>query len=140
MNWLDALRLLTDMPAPTPEEKTLHDIVIEALEEKCVRCGQVTRYTRPGDDGLPTCPACLPQLRRARAEGRRCPVDGAVLRCEHVSNVVIDRCPDCGGVWLEDGELELITRAAAQAAHRSVAEAADLLSTVLVGLPRRKST
>jgi hypothetical protein len=55
-----------------------------------------------------------------------------------VSNVAIDRCASCGGVWLDGGERELITRAALQAARRNPQEAEDLLATVLAGLPSRR--
>ena len=28
-----------------------------------------------------------------------------------VSNVIVDRCPQCKGVWLDGGELETVRRA-----------------------------
>ena len=39
---------------------------------------------------------------------RRCPADDFTLRTETYEGVEIDRCPHCGGVWLDAGELEAI--------------------------------
>ena len=44
----------------------------------------------------------------------KCPRDGADLKEQHVENVKIDECPECGGVWLDRGELDqlrLVNRA-----------------------------
>lgn len=78
--------------------------------EKCVRCGE--RRTRDTYEGLPTCEACQHHLKarlRAETEDRRiCPMDGSAMSKEIVLNVVLDRCPSCGGMWLDGGELELL--------------------------------
>jgi Zn-finger nucleic acid-binding protein len=37
-----------------------------------------------------------------------CPSCAVTLTSERVDGVQIDRCPDCGGVWLEQGELEIL--------------------------------
>ncbi len=38
-----------------------------------------------------------------------CPIDGRALAPrEYESGIVIDGCPDCQGVWLQQGELERI--------------------------------
>jgi Zn-finger nucleic acid-binding protein len=47
---------------------------------------------------------------------------------EIVSQVVIDRCPSCGGVWLDGGELEMLRRAL-EGGHRD-----PLARTVVLGL------
>jgi hypothetical protein len=78
--------------------------------EKCVRCGeQRTRHTY---EGLPTCEPCEASLlARIRADAetpRRCLVDDHVMTKEIVLNLVLDRCPECRGVWLDGGELELL--------------------------------
>ncbi len=36
----------------------------------------------------------------------RCPKCGGHLVTEEVHRIQIDRCPDCHGVWLDQGELE----------------------------------
>ena len=78
--------------------------------EKCVRCGE--RRTRETYEGLPTCEGCQGSMKaRLRAESeasRICPMDGAAMSKEIVHNVVLDRCPSCGGMWLDGGEMELL--------------------------------
>jgi len=37
---------------------------------------------------------------------RECPVDGTEMSKSIAHMVVIDRCPKCGGVWLDGGELD----------------------------------
>jgi hypothetical protein len=128
----DDWRVLTSRPEPP--------VSLDLRDELCVRCRRPTRYSTPGADGLPTCAACRDELGRPRARGLSCPVDGKDLEPHRVSNVAIDRCPSCGGVWLDGGELELITRAAVQAARRNAQEAEHLLATVLAGLPSRRTS
>lgn len=36
----------------------------------------------------------------------RCPKDGAALRSYERSGITIERCSECGGVFLDRGELE----------------------------------
>lgn len=40
----------------------------------------------------------------------RCPKDGGHLVHETISDVEIDRCPDCNGIWLDDGELGALAK------------------------------
>jgi Zn-finger nucleic acid-binding protein len=37
---------------------------------------------------------------------RPCPLDGTAMAKEIAHMLVIDRCPQCSGVWLDGGELE----------------------------------
>jgi Zn-finger nucleic acid-binding protein len=46
--------------------------------------------------------------RSARGEPLRCPNDGARLVEIERSEVLIDACPECRGVWLDRGELDKI--------------------------------
>ena len=75
--------------------------------EKCARCGAKTRHEV---EGKATCEACEKEMKllvEAREEDRRvCPVDGKIMVKEIAHMIVIDRCPDCHGVWLDGGELE----------------------------------
>ncbi len=93
--------------------------------EKCVRCGK--RRTKHEYEGLPTCEGCEDELlARAQAqseERRACPWDGTTMNKDIVLNVVIDRCPDCNGVWLDGGELELIRDAVAEGVALDLARA-----------------
>lgn len=83
---------------------------MKLLADRCVRCGK-TR-TRRDFEGLPTCESCEAELRIAREKERLCPTDGEPMAKELVLGVVIDRCPTCGGVWLDAGELQLVRDAA----------------------------
>lgn len=40
----------------------------------------------------------------------KCPKCGADLKEQEFKHVKIDVCPDCRGMWLDAGELEMITR------------------------------
>ncbi|MEJ2695948.1 MAG: zf-TFIIB domain-containing protein [Candidatus Sulfobium sp.] len=49
--------------------------------------------------------------RQLNARGFPCPSCGAVTESTeyaYCSQVVIDKCPECGGIWLDKGELEAI--------------------------------
>jgi uncharacterized protein with PIN domain len=49
---------------------------------------------------------------RARAERRthymKCPKCGADLVETEFAHIKIDRCNECGGVWLDKGEMEMV--------------------------------
>ena len=58
--------------------------------------------------------------RRAQLDARRtgsmgdkikCPRCGSVMNEVAVEHVKVDRCTDCGGVFLDKGELEILTHA-----------------------------
>ena len=80
------------------------------LGEKCARCGK--KRTRTEFAGLPTCDACHALLEKkleaAQEDRRACPIDGEAMKKEVISNVILDRCPACRGVWLDGGELEML--------------------------------
>ena len=44
------------------------------------------------------------------AHHNKCPRCGADLKEQHVEHVKIDECQDCGGVWLDRGELDQLGR------------------------------
>ena len=46
--------------------------------------------------------------RQPRGEPLRCPVDGSRLVQTERSEILIDACPECRGVWLDRGELDRI--------------------------------
>lgn len=79
------------------------------LGRKCARCG---KRTREEFNDQPTCSVCRAQMEVSLAESREakrnCPADGAVLAKQIAYSVIIDKCPQCGGVWLDPGELERI--------------------------------
>jgi len=49
------------------------------------------------------------RLEQERAEFRmKCPKCGGALAEREMQGVKIDQCADCGGVWLDKGELEML--------------------------------
>jgi hypothetical protein len=76
--------------------------------EKCARCGK--KRTREEYEGQPTCEPCRDLLAKKLEAAREavviCPIDGQGLAKEIVMSIIVDRCPGCGGVWLDGGELE----------------------------------
>jgi phage FluMu protein Com len=56
----------------------------------------------------------LPQRLAAQAPAERdasprCPKCGEALEEVSVQEVLVDRCPNCKGIWLDPGELERLT-------------------------------
>jgi uncharacterized protein len=45
-----------------------------------------------------------------KAHQNKCPRCGADLEEQHAEHVRIDECPECGGIWLDKGELEQLRR------------------------------
>lgn len=94
--------------------------------ELCVRCRE-----HPSSvvlDALPTCARCADLIRRKSETSRICPVDGTEMRKEVVTNLLIDRCPACGGIWLDHDELEALLRIASEHTDGS------FMNGVLLGL------
>jgi len=58
------------------------------------------------------CGQCRSEILMTREAPRACPVDGRQMSKEHSHDIIIDRCPECGGVWLDAGEIEAIKQAA----------------------------
>ena len=46
--------------------------------------------------------------RELRGEPLRCPIDGSRLVQTERSEILVDACPSCRGVWLDRGELDRI--------------------------------
>ena len=96
------------------ERHPLEEMFMSLFGSKCVRCGSRTRQTY---QDKPTCAPCRSELElalvAAREEKRHCPADGVTLAKEIAHGIVIDRCPQCRGVWLDAGELERMNSDAA---------------------------
>ncbi len=103
--------------------------------ETCVRCGK--RRTRMEFEGVPTCLECELQLKAEREETLVCHHDGYEMHKEVIQNVIVDRCPECGGVWFDGGELEILGAALRRATDFGLP--ADLASRLLHGLVEREA-
>lgn len=57
--------------------------------------------------GIEYAPYCM-----ANEKTIRCPRDGGRMEQERIGSVRIDRCPQCGGIWLDKGELEQVVKSA----------------------------
>jgi hypothetical protein len=44
----------------------------------------------------------------------KCPKCGSDLEEINYENVMIDKCKDCNGIWLDAGEIDLLTEGEAQ--------------------------
>ena len=42
------------------------------------------------------------------AERNKCPRDGSAMVAKASGSVTIDQCPQCDGIWLDKGELEIL--------------------------------
>ncbi len=75
--------------------------------KKCDRCGERTRNE---EQGKPVCDSCVQEMQLMLEAGkeniRHCPVDNAAMQKEVAHMILVDRCPECRGVWLDGGELE----------------------------------
>lgn len=77
--------------------------------ERCVRCG-VTR-TKSEFEGLPTCAKCRSEIKAKREKKHLCPACQCEMDKIIVLNILVDKCPECGGAWLDGGELDVLRRA-----------------------------
>lgn len=54
------------------------------------------------------------KLKQRENHWMKCPKCGSDLKEQNFGNVMIDKCADCHGIWLDSGELELLTAGQAQ--------------------------
>ncbi len=79
-------------------------------KQLCARC-EVNK-TKRDFEGRPTCSECKVALLKEREPLRTCPVDGTSMDKIASGELIIDRCPQCSGVWLDADELEAVKQAA----------------------------
>ena len=82
-------------------------------DQKCFRCGQSLQPEEMTTalSGNRFCPACWSAVDPKTQALRKCPVDGSDMTKRLVANaVVIDVCSQCGGLWFDKGELEVIEK------------------------------
>ncbi len=84
--------------------------VMAIFGAKCDRCGQRTRNE---EEGRAICEGCAQEmqliLQAAEENTRQCPLDASPMKKEIAHMIVIDKCPQCNGVWLDGGELDKLT-------------------------------
>lgn len=79
--------------------------------EYCFRCKKGFKWEQMTSTpaGNLFCPECWPKIDPKNESMRYCPVDGIEMKKRLVEDVfVIDRCPQCRGVWLDRDELEVL--------------------------------
>jgi len=79
------------------------------IGKTCARCGE--KHTWTHFENVPTCEACELNLMAEREVKRLCPMCSAEMTKSIVEKIIVDRCPDGHGAWLDGGELELIQKA-----------------------------
>lgn len=79
--------------------------------EACIRCRQRFKFEELGvaPGGFSICRECEKKLGLKDAPERRCLADGAKMtKALLQGRVVFDRCPACGGLWLDGDEVEVL--------------------------------
>ncbi len=84
----------------------------------CIRCNTHYDFASLTVEELTTsdrefnvCVACTTKLNPQAETTRHCPVDGEPMRKLVIYDVVlIDKCYQCGGVWLDHNELRVIEK------------------------------
>jgi len=56
----------------------------------------------------------------------KCPKDGADLQEREVESVKVDVCPECQGIWLDHGELDLLKQLSQRSSNRVMQSLFDL--------------
>jgi len=78
-------------------------------KQLCCKCN--TNYTKREFEDEIVCNECVCKILLSKESNHNCPVDGSVMKKEFHEEIIIDRCPDCHGVWLDEGELIAIKEA-----------------------------
>lgn len=127
------LRTLADLSALVA--RNVRELAAGDAGELCAACGE--NRTERRVDGKPTCPACELADRAEREDRMECRNDGALMVKEVIENLIVDRCPECGGVWLDGGELEFL----GDAIHRAAVPggAPDVASRLVHSLVRGRA-
>ncbi len=99
----------------------MEDVEGVRIVDDCIRCNQYhllaglsVEDLSACDRDLPVCVTCIDKLSPAQEAMRYCPVDGCEMKKLVIYDVVlIDKCYGCGGVWLDDQELQVIEKVVA---------------------------
>jgi len=102
----------------------------------CSSCGKPTVFAKGSRGEI--CANCAPAPIEEAERPRTCPVDGTSMVSNRRSDVIVDQCPSCHGVWLDANELELIVAATRTHASKESEKAAALILNVLAGFTPSK--
>ncbi|OIQ46547.1 MAG: hypothetical protein BM565_11185 [Gammaproteobacteria bacterium MedPE] len=69
----------------------------------CSHCHITKTYQK--FEGEVTCPQCETNILISREGIRICPVDQTKMVKEDYKGIILDRCSQCNGVWLDSDEL-----------------------------------
>ena len=62
-------------------------------------------------DDIALCRPCLTKLEPANEKVRNCPNDQTLMEKHPAYELLlIDKCPSCGGVWLDSSELKIVNK------------------------------
>jgi len=102
------------------------------LGKKCFKCGSRTRSTFRSK---PTCYLCKMDIKIEEERIRICPHSRHRMKKKVIyKNIIIDKCPVCGGVWLDSGELDKIKKyAEADGSDFAIGLAAGMGSGMAMG-------
>jgi hypothetical protein len=80
--------------------------------DDCIRCRHDYRLEDVSiEHEFVICADCTTGLNPSRETQRVCPVDGRDMKKLIIYDLVlIDKCPGCGGIWLDQDELRTIAR------------------------------
>lgn len=78
--------------------------------ENCLRCGKWHKFEEltAGPEGFSLCKRCASKLSTEGKPRRRCPADGREMVKRTVGVVLVDKCEECGGVWIDAGEVKAL--------------------------------
>ncbi|TBT51332.1 zf-TFIIB domain-containing protein [Vibrio vulnificus] len=76
-------------------------------KQPCFKCETPTKLIF---EKKPTCGTCKIEILTSREDVVLCPKDGQKMEKVVLedSEIIIDRCPVCKGVWLDPDELEML--------------------------------
>ena len=74
--------------------------------EICTQCNE--NEVNREFEGKTICADCKIKILISREPIIPCPVDNTPMIKIHNQEIIIDKCPECQGIWLNSGELEAI--------------------------------
>jgi hypothetical protein len=97
----------------------------------CSSCGRPTVFAKGSRAGI--CANCAPAPIVEAERSRNCPLDGTSMVSHRRSDIIVDQCPSCQGVWLGSDEVGLIIAATRAFASGQSEKAAEFVVNILSG-------